>query len=123
MLFAYLLATAFWLRAWKIDILSISGIPDILAISSISSTTTGSTMNAGTTAMSAISLAIIPPRFEACSPLSPLARSAIIASFTSYVPPSIGLRSPPLPTMASKLCGLIPTSTRDSIITSFLNDF
>ena len=50
----------------KILLLGNSGTPENLATSSNSSTTTGSTMNEGNPNSSAISLANIPPKFEAC---------------------------------------------------------
>ena len=96
---AYLLATAFWLRAWKILVLGTSGRPDNLATSSISSTTTGSTIYDFTPISSAISLARIPPRLDACSPRTQDLRSAMRSSVTSYVPPGIGFKRPPRPTI------------------------
>ena len=66
--FATLWAIAFTLSACNNDFLLISGIPEILATSSNSSTATGSTIYDSTPADSAIARAINPPRLDACSP-------------------------------------------------------
>ena len=67
-----------------------------------------------------ISFAIIPPKFEACCPCTPIFKSESIASFTAYVPPSMDFRSPPLPTMASKVFISKFFSLSTFNITSFL---
>ncbi len=56
--------------------------PVIFTRSGASSTTTGSTMNAGFPLSTASSLAMRAPRLDACSPKTPDLRSPIIASPT-----------------------------------------
>ena len=121
--FAYLLATAFWFNAWKIEILGISGWPESLATSCNSSTTTGSTIYDGTLISDAISLARIPPKLEACCPCFPIFKSSNNSGVVSYVPPGIGLRRPPRPTTTSISLRSTPFSFKTSRITSFLKSF
>ena len=121
--FAYLLATAFWLSAWNTLILGSSGTPESLDDGISSSTTTGSTMYEGTPSSSPISLARIPPRFDACCPCLPIFKSSNNSSLTGYVPPGIGFNIPPRPTHTSNVLMSKFFSARTSRITFFLKSF
>ena len=80
-------------------------------------------MNEGTPISSAISLAKIPPRLEACCPETPTSKSFTSASVHAYVPPGIGLSIPPLPTTIPKLLTSNSFDLRRSIIIFFLKSF
>ena len=107
---ACLRATALLLSAWNMDLRSMPGSPVSLACGCISSTTTGSAMNAGQWHCCAISSAMSAPRLHTCSCCACL-RSCFIRSFTAYTPPCSGLSSPPRPITASK-SGAMPASLR-----------
>src|SRR5450756_1674112 len=77
--------------------------PERRANGSSSSTTTGSTMNAGTPDSVDSSNPMHAARLDACVPNTGSCRSLTIASSTRYVPEGSGRNSPPLQAIAERL--------------------
>src|SRR5450830_806869 len=77
--------------------------PERRASGSSSSTTTGSTMNAGTPDSFDSSNPMHAARLDACAPSTGSCRSPTIASSTRYVPEGSGRSSPPMQAMAERL--------------------
>ena len=108
-------ATAFWFKAWPTLRRWMPFNPEILANGCSSSTTTGSTIKAGTWYFSANSLAKIAPKFEAWVLKRSVRKSSSICWSTRYVPPGIGLSKPPRPTTAAN-CVMLCVSKNSAII-------
>src|SRR5450756_3069837 len=84
--------------------------PERRANGSSSSTTTGSTMNAGTPDSVDSSNPMHAARLDACVPNTGSCRSLTIASSTRYVPEGSGRNSPPLQAIAERLATATPVS-------------
>ena len=118
---AILLATSFWLRTCTCDSLYMPLIPDILAISSNSSTSGGSMTYAGLPRAVENSPMICEPSTAGWSAILPDIASTSIFWFTGKMPPGVDSSPPEYAAKASMSLSWNPWLWRTAITTPTLN--